>query len=104
MTDGYKYQIVDPPNKKAGSVMVERVARVLCARASGIPVDRRAQSWGHREWIDEKWSEYVDLARLAIEAMREPTEAMCDAMPSFHLCRKSEAYQIWKAMIGEALK
>lgn len=47
-------------------------------------------------------------ARAAIEAMREPTEAMCDAgslaWPSGARYAGGEEAEVWQAMIDEALK
>lgn len=47
--------------------MIERVARAICATMSGTG-------------DDHQWEMFVDEARAAIEAMREPTQAMRDAM------------------------
>lgn len=47
--------------------MVERVARALYA----------TRSYGDR---DEGWADHVEAALAAIEAMREPTEAMVAAL------------------------
>lgn len=47
--------------------MVERVARAICR--------------AHGKWIeDDSWRIYQDEARAAIEAMREPTDAMMRQM------------------------
>ena len=43
--------------------MVERVARAICAKTSGTDDDRQ-------------WSMFIDAARAAIAAMREPTDGM----------------------------
>jgi len=81
--------------------MVERVARALY---ENHPSDG---GWGAILW-DEYPTEFrasvYSAARAAIEAMREPTEAMVEAVsagtgPATHLARKS----IYVAMITTAL-
>lgn len=47
------------------SEMIERVARAICDASHDNP--------------DPDWRAYEHLARAAIEAMREPTEAMSSA-------------------------
>ena len=64
--------------------MIEQVARAL------LVADRSAITPDY----------YQRMARTAIEAMREPTEAMIDAAP----ISDEEAAEIWPAMIDEALK
>lgn len=88
------------------SEMVERVARALCP---GDP-DEMTPEMVRRE-IDGRvtctfdgpmvpvWTFFVGQARTAIEAMREPTEAMDNA--SGHENTHSD---VWRAMVGEALK
>lgn len=67
------------------SEMVRRVARAL------------AQLEGH-ENLPTLQSAYEQRARVAIEAMREPTEKMveCSAFP--------DSYVIWRVMISAALE
>jgi len=68
------------------SEMINRVAIALKAKAFAI-VDTKQVSW-------------QELARTAIEALREPTEAMLNAGPL-------EPYMdrdVWADMIDEALK
>lgn len=50
--------------------MVERVARALCQRKNGWRNDPG--------FIDRQWHLDIEDARAAIEAMREPTEAMVE--------------------------
>lgn len=46
-----------------------------------------------------------DIARLAIKAMREPTEDMQSAgYNAGHASYREEARMVWQAMIDEALK
>lgn len=54
---------------------------------------------------DEFKRDYLDYARAAIEAMREPTEAMCSAAEdSGSLEAGSSPFGAWQAMIDAALK
>lgn len=70
--------------------MVESVARAICRQAGYGPNEE-----------DVNWDRYVQYARAAIEAMREPTEAMEDAAFSSTLTIPKRGYQ---AMIDAALK
>jgi hypothetical protein len=75
-----------PPTKnQAPSEMVERVTRALC-------------QWVHDNGEKEYYDPY-DLARAAIGAMREPTEAMIQAGGNQIWMR-----QAWRAMIDTALR
>jgi len=65
------------------SEMVDRVAMALRGQKIGTKV---------------LWT-YEDLARAAIEAMREPTDAM--VMATDHA---GDIYDAWRDMIDEALK
>lgn len=73
------------------SEMIERVARALAKLAD-----------------NDNWNEFVPDARAAIEAMREPTDAMMAAVD----CAGEKADWLsgrawtaaWQAMIDEALK
>jgi hypothetical protein len=49
--------------------MIEKVARAICS-AEGIDPDRKGNE---TVW---RWQEFEKEARAAIEAMREPTDAM----------------------------
>jgi hypothetical protein len=98
------------------SEMVERVARALCVRHGNDPDRLYVDRLGHTRdypW----WQSYVDDARAAIEAMREPTEAMEEAGEdlvewdsddcsgaSFALYREGDAAKFYTAMIDAALK
>lgn len=70
------------------SEMIERVALAMQENAEGAAgaFDKRPHDC------------YIRSARVAIEAMREPTKAMCFAGHE----RYSEG--VWQAMIDEALK
>lgn len=86
------------------SGMIERVARAI-ALASLDPETREAVDPDRWEVADS----YHDLARAAIEAMREPTENMLD----FGACYEDQDHDIfdegdisrdvWRAMIDAAL-
>ena len=54
--------------------MVERVARAIRAEIAGLVFDRSIDGDGA-----DGVGMYADIARAAIEAMREPTQAMLDA-------------------------
>jgi len=64
--------------------MIERVARAIAEQNHG-----------------STWDEWIDEARAAIEAMREPTEAMINA--GDRTDHDVEATMVWRAMIDEAL-
>jgi len=78
-------------------LLVHKLARAICRaqyRKVGLPEGR------------EDWRDLVDVAKAAIEAMREPTDSMGDAgvativgfdIDSFH------AMDIWRDMIQAAL-
>lgn len=72
--------------------MIERVARAMQAEADKWPqnsLDRRFV-YSHRQ----------ELARAAIEAIREPTEKMVLVTPLMHC---DDPAQIWRDMVGAAL-
>jgi len=87
------------------SEMIERVARRLAWAA----VDRgsrrdagffqRMYPNGLGQYVDENWQKYEGDAHAAIEAMREPTEAMENAAWSVE-----GATLAWEGMIDAALK
>jgi hypothetical protein len=76
--------------------MVQRVAKAI------------AEAVGERDPLDPRFlseSAYGDMARAAIAAMREPTEAMCAAGASASTSVRPEGVPlIWRAMIDEVLK
>ena len=67
--------------------MVERVARAIIREFPG----------------DCAWGDAVAMARAAIAAMREPTEAIRDAAGKLISTQHLQA-DIWRAMIDAALK
>jgi hypothetical protein len=69
------------------SEMIERVARAMCKEISGRDADDK-DGGPHPlgTWLDPVerwWTGYIDAARAAIAAMREPTEAMLAAAVQF---------------------
>ena len=91
------------------SEMVERVARAIWdARESSFPARLRVR------FEDRLTSEVFDMARAAIEAMREPTEAMMVAGGKVDVghawCAAGErivddsAGDVYRGMIDAALK
>jgi hypothetical protein len=87
------------------SEMVERVARALCVDAhSGRLSPDAIMTCGPRSEIGKPaWRLFEDRARVAIAAMREPTEAMVDAQMRKvgYLQSSPDGY---RAMIDEALR
>lgn len=82
------------------SEMVERVARAICATIPGT---------GN---VDEHFSppnraaaqEWYKIARAAIEAMREPTPEMYDAVSdSGKMWRETNSAEVYRTMIAGAL-
>jgi hypothetical protein len=73
------------------SEMVERVARAIAYSETADP---------------EIWSAFVEVARAAIEAMREPTEQMADIgdTATGYPIYAVSGYTVWRSMIDEALK
>lgn len=59
--------------------MIERVARAICRAGGKDPDETMIELGGVRTPM---WDAFVPIARAAIEAMREPTEAMVAAMGS----------------------
>jgi hypothetical protein len=100
------------------SEMVERVARALCADAlADMPpiLDYSTADFAAAKAavVDERWVEFTHESRIAIEAMREPTEAMIRAggnkvsgTPGYFLPDDyvEEATEIYQAMIDAALE
>ena len=81
--------------------MIERVARAICQadEQNGGP------SWEYVRSLGERGvSGYFDRARAAIEAMREPTEAMALAGIEADMESGFGATMAWQAMINKALE
>lgn len=76
------------------SDMVERVARAICEREGYDIESLKAGKYGEHA---NTWQDFLDDARVAINAMREPTEAMAN---EGHGGNPVKSYQ---AMIDAAL-
>lgn len=93
------------------SEMLERVARAICNKRAEVGLQRdwtmslatRPLAERIAEYVNLNWKAYEDDARIAISAMREPT----DAMMEFIMLRKDD-YELglkdWRSAIDEALK
>jgi hypothetical protein len=91
------------------SEMVERVARAICAKMFENP----EVYWGLYPIpiaVEQGWGEFVGEARAALEAMREPTEAMSARAASIESRGvdgepiNPEADYAYRVMIDEALR
>lgn len=89
--------------------MVERVARALAAQSFEAAGNDKP---GPSAAAERRWPHFVPQARTAIEAMREPTEAMLRASPLIGtgITEKGDwatntrpAQAVWPAMIDAAL-
>lgn len=83
--------------------LVERIARAICL-ANGENPDEICEDW-MKEFSG--WRGYVEEARAAIAAMREPTGAMIREGIINIDCQEvltPAPGPIWQAMIDEALK
>jgi len=79
--------------------MVERVARAIY---EADDVWSEAFPWPNMGSPNQSADEYRRIARAAIEAMREPTEAMVGAGWAEALAENANG--VWSDMIDEALK
>lgn len=96
--------------------MVERVARAIAKRHGdefdAIAEDKpdwtanRGNFGGRFRDVNEPYkSDYLDMAEAAIEAMREPTEAMIDEADGRYRDDDRDALvSEWQIMIAAALK
>lgn len=84
------------------SEMVERVARAI-ADAGGSDFDQLPSKHGPGFGLRNM---YMNMARAAIEAMREPTEAMSEAMriANMNVAGGYDGPSGWEAAIDAALK
>lgn len=87
--------------------MIEQVARAI-AKAQGFDGDQLLDFAG--DWPDNFEFDWVELAKAAIQAMREPTEAMIEAGryvedgSGDYSIGKDPAINVWQFMIDAALK
>ncbi len=91
------------------SEMIERIARAMWEAREDI----EAVDSPNRCTFEADNPEIIAMARAAIEAMREPTEAMIENNEIDHItlrCARAihsselPCADIWRAMINEALK
>ncbi|MGR9130753.1 hypothetical protein [Rhizobium leguminosarum] len=86
--------------------MIDRVAKALCARVDGNNPTRVLRT---SPVVVYEWEMYKDDAVIAIEAMRDPTEAMLQAGAiaddNFsEAAPETASLRIYGAMIDAALK
>jgi hypothetical protein len=79
------------------SGFIEQVARALCQSAGHDPRGKQQVSSGEAE----NWTFFVQAARAAVEAMREPSQAMIEAAREDILV--ADASGVWRTMINTAL-
>jgi hypothetical protein len=84
--------------------MEERVARALCKRRAAIEFTPEEFIIDHLGRRVQYWSLWTEDARAAIEAIREPTEAMERAGQEEELSGTEDVKAIYRAMIDAALK
>ncbi len=92
------------------SEMIERVARAIFAKDAEI--SRAYDMFGSNLWEDHgrRHPAYLAFARAAIEAMREPTQEMIEAVGGIEVDATrwdDQSYsppEIWRDMIDEGLK
>jgi hypothetical protein len=87
------------------SEMIRRIAAPIAAEIMELTASQRASFKFPDDCNGDTIDRAMSAARLAIEAMREPTEAMQNcgynaSTAGFH----EEAKIVWHAMIDEALK
>jgi hypothetical protein len=80
--------------------LIERVARAI-AVFHRLGTDYVAPD-GSRHPVEPRWEEWTDHARAAIEAMREPTEAMIEAY-AYDMYEPDPREQ-WQKMLDAGLK
>ena len=78
--------------------MIERMAKALYHNQWLDGVNHPA--WEHAEGGGQERDFWLNQARIALAAMREPTEAMLEAP----VAREQDARDVWKHMIDAALK
>jgi hypothetical protein len=83
--------------------MIEKVARKLCEENYNKP-DNKTQFGSY------VWTLYIKDAKVAIEAMRKPSEEMLNSARDWSVAKHGrgvgnvDATQCWQAMIDAALK
>jgi len=94
-------------NEGAGmNEMIERLARTICDAIGPNPDGRKPTLYPPYEKLPPNWTFYVPAARAAVEAMREPTEAMIlaieQAMMETTSMTREAVIKVWMAGIDEA--
>ena len=86
--------------------MIERVAREICVTSGHVPDALDPRTFGADNSLRPQWMNFVEQARAAIAAMREPTYEMVKSGVMRRLGIGSAAELVeaeWQAMIDEAL-
>lgn len=96
--------------------MVEKVARAICKAMGENPdcvTERFLPGSCQTDEGEPHWKGYVEHARAALEAVREPTQEMLNARGKNDMGYEASvsgyldnwsAETVWQAMISEALK
>lgn len=94
----------------APNPMVEKVARAICRRITrhGYPLVSEPEL---SEMVENSWQEphWIEAARAAVTALREPTEAMLNAdhkdrIDGANSRPQYEARAAWESMIDKVLE
>lgn len=89
--------------------LIERVARALCAAHYAARFAKPRDDAHVQNNVDGNWHLYILSARAAIEAMREPTEAMVKEgiLGGYGWeeckCFLTDPTEVWRTMIDAAL-
>lgn len=82
--------------------MIEKVARALCSKHYAARFDKPADDEHVQMNVNAGWHIFKEDARAAIEAMREPTEAMMRAL-RFYGMLDGDPEEAWEKTILSAL-
>lgn len=86
--------------------MVEKVARALCVKHYSERFQKPVTDDHVAINVDANYRLFLDEARVAIEAMREPTDGMADQGDrecGEYGCSEMRMKYIWRSMIDAAL-
>jgi hypothetical protein len=82
--------------------MVEQVARALCAARYNAPEGKHLPAFKQAQ-VEKHWQLFVDDARIAIEAMREPTDDMVRCRWGWVMgLAQRDVLRVWQDMIDAA--
>lgn len=85
------------------TTMIERVARAMFEHDQ-LSDEAKLDEWDD-DWIGPQGREqYMSLARAAVAAMREPTDAMVKAGRIYHADKRNSVNRVWKKMIDAELR